>query len=336
MSLSFSPDGGWLASASGDKTFKVWDVTIPFSGNIETHSNIVKSVQIAMDGERFLTLAYSLGEYKVWDSFKGDVILHATGDSPISMAAISPNSKVLVTISWATITFWDLNIGGRLLKPFPYIDRIVAVAFSANGEWLVLRFELGTIFISNRDKDKLFKKFPSQPQKASDAVRWLPIAISSDGHHVASVLDDIVVLENLSTKKQLRPYQERCIGLNFSTNDQLLASICHAWAGSIWEVASGACVRRFNYEPGLASWQLNPTFVDFNIAMGANPDVECPREDCLIRYHISHDGVWIMRHKEKLLWLPPEYRVSSAAASGQYIVIGCKSGDLICIGMGDE
>ena len=53
QSVSFSPDGTKIASGSGDKTVKVWDVT---SGDclqtLEGHASSVDSVSFSPDGTK--------------------------------------------------------------------------------------------------------------------------------------------------------------------------------------------------------------------------------------------------------------------------------------------
>ena len=55
-SVSFSPDGKQIVSASGDKTLKVWDAqTGKETLTLEGHSDVVGSVRFSPDGKRIVS-----------------------------------------------------------------------------------------------------------------------------------------------------------------------------------------------------------------------------------------------------------------------------------------
>src|SRR5207302_1422226 len=69
-SVAFSPDGSRLASASYDRTIKVWDLA---RGNeprtLAGHSGAVLSVAFSPDGSRVASASYQT--VKVWDAASG-------------------------------------------------------------------------------------------------------------------------------------------------------------------------------------------------------------------------------------------------------------------------
>jgi WD40 repeat protein len=81
--VSLSPDGKRLASASHDRTVKVWDVT---SGKelltLKGHADAVATVAFSPDGERLASGSYDQTA-KVWDAATGQELLTFKGHAGV-------------------------------------------------------------------------------------------------------------------------------------------------------------------------------------------------------------------------------------------------------------
>jgi len=97
---AFSPDGRWIATASRDKSGRIWNIeqgnsTISLTG----HTGMLTSIAFSPDGHSVLT-ASTDKTARLWNAASGNLIREYTHQGVVWSAAFSAEGDRVVTTSW--------------------------------------------------------------------------------------------------------------------------------------------------------------------------------------------------------------------------------------------
>ncbi|QRW26238.1 WD-40 repeat-containing protein [Rhizoctonia solani] len=245
-SIAFSPGGLHLASASWDKTVRVWDVQTgqtvgePF----KEHTSYVFSVRYSPDGSRLASasLDHSIQVRDVISGAKAPKPLTIHTPDPASIA-FSPSGAFIASGSGdKAIRVYDARTGQIVLGPLEgHTDKANSVIFSPDSARLYSCSRDGTVRIWDVQDLGAAHTLPIVPALSSAVycIRYSHtgqrlVSGSEDGTlHVWNVKTGELVME------PLRGHQETVLSVDYSHSNAYIASSSLDGTLRIWDALSG-------------------------------------------------------------------------------------------------
>ncbi|MFB8792572.1 MAG: hypothetical protein U7123_27935 [Potamolinea sp.] len=181
-SVSFSPDGQRIASASKDSTIKLWNKNGTLYKELTGHDKGVHSVTFSPDGQ-IIASASEDKTVKLW-SKDGVLLKNLKGHNKrVYSVTFSPDGQRVATASGdKTVKIW--NKKGDLLKTLKgHTDNVLGVNFSPDGELMASVSKDQKIILRYRDGT-----FLKSWKAHNDAVT--SVSFSPDGKKIASASAD--------------------------------------------------------------------------------------------------------------------------------------------------
>ena len=240
--IAYSPDGKRLATASIDKTAKVWD---PATGKelltLRGHTEDVVGIAFSPDGTRVATASYDKTA-KVWDAATGKELLTLRGHTEwIFGIAFSPEGTRLATASLdKTAKVWDAATGREMLTLIGHTGGVGSIVFTSNGKRLATSSWNNeperTAKMWDADNGKLLLTLKGHKNSLWD------IASSPDGKRLATGASDgtVKIWDSASGRLLVTLYtQDTNLRVVFNPDGTRLATGGADGKVRLWDIASG-------------------------------------------------------------------------------------------------
>lgn len=264
--VAFSLDGQYLATASGDRTARIWHIP---SGNLIVqlaHEEAVVDVVFSPD-TRYLATASEGGTAGIWEVPSGRRLFRLTHLYAVMAVAFSPDGKYIATVSevgsykghdhvTAPAKVWEVNSGQcKAYFIHDYLNesqgtskRLLDVNFSPDGRYLVTA---GGNFLDPGAAEIWDMSSGTRHAHLPHELEVRTAVFSPDGRYVATASNDWTagLWEVSSGCRLARLAHEKAVhAVAFSSDGNYLATASWDGTAGIWEVPSGRQLARVTHE----------------------------------------------------------------------------------------
>lgn len=266
-SVAFSTD--FVASASGDKTVRIWRVrTGTLKHTLRGHSLGVLSVAFSSN-KRFIASGSWDRTVRLWTVDDGQLVRILPHRRAVTTLAFSPDDKLLATgSSDKVVRLWEMPDGGTRSVLYGHQDWVTSVAFSPDGVFLASGSRDGTIRVWRISDEKLVYILEGH-------TNWVTsIAFSPDSKFLASASrDGTVRLWRMSDGALIYTFEQEgnIRGVAFSPDGVLLASGSGSGTVRLWNTENGEVLRVLNTGQWVTSVAFAPdgTLLSAGLGNGA-------------------------------------------------------------------
>jgi cytochrome c len=152
VSFAVSPDGKHIASASWDRTVRIWQVSGGDAQVLEGHQQNVNGVAFTPDGKSLVSVSYD-PQLRVWP-LEGGAPTIVTVASPLNSVAVARDGEIIVGAADGRVLFFSPS-GEAKGEVTATESPVISVAVSADGKLVAAAAIRGSVGIIDRASRKL-------------------------------------------------------------------------------------------------------------------------------------------------------------------------------------
>ncbi|MGK7873602.1 MAG: AAA-like domain-containing protein [Xenococcaceae cyanobacterium] len=252
-SVSFSPNGKYIATVSEDGTVRLWNLTGHQIAQFNAHRSFVTSISFSPDGE-YIATASSDCSARLWDLF-GNQIAEFKGHSGMVLSAsFSNNGEYIATASSdCSARLWDLS-GNQIAQFNGYQDWVRSASFSPNGE-----------YIATASSDCSARLWDLSGHQIAEFIghrgKVLSVSFSLNGEYIATASSDCSArLWDLSGRQiaQLNAHRGWVRSISFSPNGKYLGTGSGDGTARLWDLSGHQIAELMKHNGGVRSVSFSP------------------------------------------------------------------------------
>jgi cytochrome c len=156
VALAVAPDGAWIASASRDRTARLWPLGRTGGPRVlEGHAQGVNGIAFSPDGGALVTAGYDAA-LRIWPLRRADAPIVATLPAPLNAVAVAPDGEILTAGGDGKVYF--LSEGGERQGEIAAADApIIALALSRDGRLIAAAGIRGSVAVIERASRRIVR-----------------------------------------------------------------------------------------------------------------------------------------------------------------------------------
>jgi cytochrome c len=170
LALAVSPDGAHLASASWDRTVRVWPLGGGEARVFKGHQDNANGVAFAPDGRTLVSVGYDAA-VRLWSLERNGGVGVRTLPTPLNTVAVAPDGEIVAAGSDGKVYFLSAT-GQRRGEIAAQETPVIAVAVSRDGKLIAAAGIRGSVAIIDRASRTITRTLigPGKPRRYSAAI----------------------------------------------------------------------------------------------------------------------------------------------------------------------
>ncbi len=273
-SVAISPNGGTALTGSQDGLLILWNLlTGEEIRRFEGYEGRVYAVAFSLDGQQALG-GFEDSSLILWDVSTGEEVIRFEGHGgPVTSAEFSPRGGSILSGSKdGTLVLWDIQTATRVRSFTGQDSPITRAQFSPDGTQILSAAENGTLVLWDRETGEMLHRY-NDP--SAGAIFGVDIAVTSAGFNIlAGGLNRVLIVWDSQNEAPLRRFANLGHGgavrdITISTDNQWMLSAADDHTLILWDVVTGAEIRRFEGHTGRV---LTATFTADNRRLVSGSD----------------------------------------------------------------